>query len=170
MTKKSHVDKEFYAKALEEFTSKNVDSGTFAQCLAEANGNESVTKAMYIKQRALELSLEDDERDPDEPKHEQGEDRMSFPLTIFLVLILSLIGATLSFHGDYDNAAHFFGFFVGVSIILIPLSAALAAVIRLIGEKGNDTKYTFAPFWIGSLIFLHALMLVIPVLLEQKAL
>lgn len=170
MTKKVHVDKKFYAKALEEFTSNTVDSGTFAQCLAEANGNESETKAFYVKRRALELSLEDHQRHPHEPKNEQHEDRMPLPLAIFLVLILSLIGTMINFDGDLDNAAYFFGYFAGASLIWIPLSAAIAAVIRFVFEKGNDAKYTFAPFWIGSVVFLQALIWVINVMLQNREL
>lgn len=48
--------KEQYQAAFEEFSRGEFDTGLWAQCLAKADGNESVAKARYLKARAQELA------------------------------------------------------------------------------------------------------------------
>lgn len=48
--------KEQYQAAFEEFNRGDLDTGLWAQCLAKADGNETVAKARYLKARASELT------------------------------------------------------------------------------------------------------------------
>lgn len=52
----SKIKLEFWEKALGEYQSDARHKGLWAKLFSESNGNESVTKAQYIKLRALEIS------------------------------------------------------------------------------------------------------------------
>ena len=45
----------FYAQAFDEIKSNLTDSGLYARCIVEADGNESRVSSLYIKYRAVEL-------------------------------------------------------------------------------------------------------------------
>jgi hypothetical protein len=54
-------DEQFWAKALAEYESNARRPGLYARSFAQADGNESIAKATYIKHRAEELALEHQE-------------------------------------------------------------------------------------------------------------
>lgn len=49
-------NKDSYRIAFEELSRQELDVGLWAQCLAKANGNESIAKANYLKKRAADLA------------------------------------------------------------------------------------------------------------------
>jgi hypothetical protein len=53
---KLDVDKKYFAAAMQELADKKTDAGTFAMCVAECGGDENLSKAMYLKKRAVELA------------------------------------------------------------------------------------------------------------------
>ena len=54
----AHVDEEFWAKALAEFEGDKRRPGLWARVFSDAQGDEAVAKANYLKHRAEELSDE----------------------------------------------------------------------------------------------------------------
>ena len=49
------IDSHFYATALDEIEKETYDKGIWAKAFAESDGNETKTKAKYIKIRAAQL-------------------------------------------------------------------------------------------------------------------
>ena len=49
------ISNDSYAKAFEEIKNNSTDSGLYARCIAEADGNETRIPSLYIKYRAIEL-------------------------------------------------------------------------------------------------------------------
>lgn len=53
-------EEQVYSTVAEEVVSKNIFLGIWAKAFAEANGNELLAKAAYIKLRVAQLKLEAD--------------------------------------------------------------------------------------------------------------
>ncbi len=52
------IPDEFYATALREFVEKRIDEGVFARAVADSDGSEAGTRALYIRYRAKRLASE----------------------------------------------------------------------------------------------------------------
>src|SRR6267142_2527427 len=61
-TMSANLEEEFWAKALAEYESSVRRPGLWARVFSQAQGNEAVAKASYLKHRAEELSLEHQQR------------------------------------------------------------------------------------------------------------
>lgn len=57
-TMAANLEEEFWAKALAEYESNARRPGLYARAFSQAQGNEAVAKASYLKQRVEEFSLE----------------------------------------------------------------------------------------------------------------